>query len=148
MNTDDNVKITPPRTNKRSVPVIVGVITLAVGILIGLAVTKTRAGNSAPETVAMTPTNGMSSATNSALSAAGPVEWNPFQEIRDLQTQMDQLFSQMNARFSTGNRPNFSVVNPGYSFSLNVQDLKDRYEVHAYVPDTQTSHGCRQGGVV
>jgi len=137
MNTDDN-KTT--RTTKKSTTAIVGVITLAIGVLIGLTVTKSKAGNSAATVAAAKiQTNQMSSAATPGLNPAGQAEWNPFQEIRDMQAQMDQMFSQMSAQFRMEPRLNFFQENPGYSLSLNVQDLKDRFEVRAYLPDAKAS---------
>ena len=137
MNTDDN-KTT--RTTKKSTTAIVGVITLAIGILIGLAVTKSKAGNSATTVAtAQIQTNQMSSAASPGLNPAGQAEWNPFQEIRDMQAQMNQMFNQMSAQFRMEPRLNFFQENPGYSLSLNVQDLKDRFEVRAYLPDAKAS---------
>ena len=137
MNTDDN-KTT--RTTKKSTTAIVGVITLAIGILIGLAVTKSKAGNSATTVAtAQIQTNQMSSAASPGLNPAGQAEWNPFQEIRDMQAQMNQMFNQMSAQFRMEPRLNFFLENPGYSLSLNVQDLKDRFEVRAFLPDAKAS---------
>ena len=136
MNTNDN-KTTG--TAKKSTTAIVGVITLAIGVLIGLTVTKSKAGNSAAVAPAKIQTNQMSSAASPGLNPAGQAEWNPFQEIRDMQAQMDRMFSQMSAQLRVEPRLNFFPENPGYSLSLNVQDLKDRYEVRAYLPDAKAS---------
>jgi HSP20 family molecular chaperone IbpA len=136
MNTDED-KTT--RTTKKSTTVIVGVITLAIGVLVGLAVTKSRAGNPATGATAKIPTNQMSSVASPGLNPAGQMEWNPFEEIRDMQLQMDQMFNQMSAQFRMEPRLNFFKENPGFSFSLNVQDLKDRFEVRAFLPDAKAS---------
>ncbi len=136
MNTDDS-KTT--RTTKKTTTVIVGVITLAIGVLIGLAVTKSRAGNSTGLETAKTPASQMASASAPGLNATGPAEWNPFQEIRNLQMQMDQMLNQMSDRFRMEPQLNYLQENPGYSYSLNVQDLKDRYEVRAFLPDAKAS---------
>jgi HSP20 family molecular chaperone IbpA len=45
----------------------------------------------------------------------------------------------MSAQFRTEPRLNFFKENPGYSFSLNVQDLKDRFEVRAFLPNAKAS---------
>jgi len=137
MNTEDNKTA---RTTKKSTTAIVGVITLAIGVLIGLTVTKSKAGNSAASVAAAnSETNQVLSAASPGLNPAGQAEWNPFQEIRDMQLQMDQMFSQMSARFRMEPRLEFFQENPGYSLSLNVQDLTDRFEVRAFLPDAKAS---------
>ena len=92
MNAEDN---RTPRTTKKSAIVIVGVITLAIGVLIGLTVTKSSAGSSAIVASEKIPANQLSSVASSGLNPPNPVEWNPFQEFRDLQAQMDQMFDRM-----------------------------------------------------
>ncbi len=66
-------------------------------------------------------------------------QWNPFQEIQRMQAQMDGSFNEMFEQFRL--EPQFLSLagNPSYSFSLNVQDLKDRYVVRAFLPDAKTS---------
>ena len=56
-----------------------------------------------------------------------------------MQLQMDQMFNRMSAQFRTEPRLDFFKENPGYSLSLNVQDLKDRYEVRAFLPNAKDS---------
>jgi HSP20 family molecular chaperone IbpA len=67
-------------------------------------------------------------------------EWNPWQEIRNVQMQMDQLFDGMVGRTNPAQNAALAAPNPGYALSLNLQDLKDRYEVHAFLPNTKTSN--------
>jgi len=124
---------------KKSTTVIVGVITLAIGVLIGLTVTKSMGGNSAGLETAKTPASQMASASAPGPNPASPAEWNPFPEIRNLQLQMDQVFNQLSDQFRLEPGLNSLQVNPGYSSSLTVQDLKDRYEVRAFLPDARTS---------
>jgi HSP20 family molecular chaperone IbpA len=136
MNTDDNETT---KTNKKSTTVIVGVITLAIGVLIGLTVTKSMGGNPTPAvTTAKIATNQMSSVA-SAPNPAGWDEWNPFQEMRDMQAQMDRMFNRMFERFRQ--EPGLRGFNelPGYSLSLDVRDLQDRFEVRAFLPDAKAS---------
>jgi HSP20 family molecular chaperone IbpA len=136
MNTDEK---RPTGTTSKSTIVIVGVITLAAGVLIGLTVTKSMGGNPAPAvTTAKIATNQMSSVA-SAPNPAGWDEWNPFQGMRDMQSQMDQMFNRMFERFRQ--EPSLRGFNelPGYSLSLDVRDLQDRFEVRAYLPDAKAS---------
>jgi len=71
--------------------------------------------------------------------ALGANPWNPFQEIQRMQSQMDQSFNQMFEQFRTQPQFDFLQANPSYSTSVNVEDLKDRYVVHAFLPDAKTS---------
>jgi HSP20 family molecular chaperone IbpA len=130
----------------RTSAVVPSVICLAIGAAIGVAGMKLRAGT--PETIRPADVG-----TNQALGpifqapAVASGEWDPAKEIQDMQRQMDKMqaqmdktFDQMSARFR--NEPQFSGLpeNPGYSLSLNVQDLKNRYVVNAFLPDTKASN--------
>jgi HSP20 family molecular chaperone IbpA len=56
-----------------------------------------------------------------------------------MQAQMDREFNEMFQQFRTQPQFNAFQAYPNYSLSLNVQDLKDRYEVRAYLPDAKAS---------
>ena len=124
--------------NNKSRAVIVGVVALAVGIAIG--VTGMEIGRKSQSPV---------KAPEATLISINPVglpsllvdsnQWDPFQEIQRMQAQMDQSFNEMFEQFRL--QPQFNPLsrNPNYSTSLNVQDLKDRYVVRAYLPDAKTS---------
>jgi HSP20 family molecular chaperone IbpA len=136
MNTESNKTV---RTNKTTTTVIIGVITLAIGLVIGVAAAESSARVSGAMKVANTPTNQMSLASSSNPTPGVQNEWNPFQEIRDMQAQMDQSFDQMFQQFSTNPQFNIFKENSGYSLSLNVRDLKNRYVVRAFLPDAKAS---------
>lgn len=132
MNTNPNNIV---RTNRTIVTVLVAAITLGLGVVIGVTAESGNHGSS----------SSTSPATNTKLStvanatSVGPNQWNPFQEIRNMQSQMDRMFSQMNQQFqSTPALSGFADV-PGYSLTTDVRDLKDHYEVHAYLPDANAS---------
>lgn len=122
-------------TSNRRIMVI-GLIALIVGGVAGAGVMELKA-SSAGKTV-KAPENhiGDSAGTNAGLTADA---WDPFQQIRNMQMQMDRMFGEMSAQFHAA--PQFSALpdNPDYSLSLNVEDLKDRYVVHALLPDTKAS---------
>ncbi len=120
--------------NKKSA--IVGITTLVAGVLIGLTAMKYVAGKSTAMAATKSP---KASAADPGPKHEGPVEWNPFQEIRNMQLHMDQMFDAMTAQFRMEPRLDFFSENPGYSLSLHVQDLKDRFEVRAYLPDAKAS---------
>jgi HSP20 family molecular chaperone IbpA len=78
--------------------------------------------------------------TNQIPSRAfGVNPWDPFQEIQRMQSQMDQSFNQMFEQFRRQPQFDFLQASPNYSTSINVENLKDRYVVHAFLPDAKTS---------
>jgi HSP20 family molecular chaperone IbpA len=132
---DAKSDIAKTRTNKTTTTIIVGVITLGVGLVIGMASAGTSNGRSGSSGASST-TNQMWSPPN-ALQSQNIDAWNPFQEIRNMQARMDRLFNQMNEQFQGAASFHGFADIPGYSLSLDVRDLKDRYEVHAYLPDAK-----------
>lgn len=135
MNTDD-IKLN--RTNKNTTTVIVGAITLAIGLAIGVTA-ESHAGNSGSSSVLDATTNQMTATSSGSASTLAADPWNPFQQIRNMQSQMDQMFNQMNQQFAgQASLHGFTDI-PGYSLSLDVRDLKNKYEVHAYLPDAKAS---------
>jgi HSP20 family molecular chaperone IbpA len=146
MNTNDGK---PARTNKTKTTLLVGVVALLLGLVLGGAAAETGTGllNINATSPAKTPTVQMSSAASSPQS--GSLDgWNPFQAMRDMQAQMDRSFDRMFDQFRTDPQFNIFKDNPGYSLSLDVRDLKDHYEVRAYLPDAKTSdvHVSLQNG--
>ena len=132
------------RTNKITTTVIIGLATLVIGLMIGAATAETGTGlltrtRKADTRKGNEVTNQMSSAASSS-KPGGLNAWDPFQEIRNMQAQMDQSFDQMFDQFRMD--PQFSVFreSPGYSLSLDVRDLKDHYEIRAYLPDAKASN--------
>lgn len=138
MDTDHNTaKI---RTNKITTTVIIGVITLALGLVIGVTAAESGTGIfSAKARNSNTATNDVSSSSLNNPQSTSMEEWNPFQQIRDMQAQMDRMFSRMNEQFQGAASFHGFTDIPGYSLSLDVRDLKNRYEVHAYLPDAKAS---------
>ncbi len=131
----------PARTKRIRILTLVigGVAVLALGMLLGIGATKHLAGIPA----AAAATKAMhSAAPHPAQAAATPDDsaaWNPFQEMRDMQLRMDRMFDQMSSQFRMEPRLSLFADNPGYSLSLRVQDLKDHFEVHAYLPNAKAS---------
>jgi HSP20 family molecular chaperone IbpA len=66
-------------------------------------------------------------------------ELDPFTEMRRMQEQMDQMMNQSIQRFRNDPKFNGFVDPPGYSLSLDLREFKDRFEVHAALPDAKTS---------
>jgi HSP20 family molecular chaperone IbpA len=138
MDTDHNAAKT--RTNKTTTTVIIGIITLAMGLVVGVTAAESGIGIfGAKARDNNTATNDVSSSSLNNPRSASVDEWNPFQQIRDMQAQMDRMFSQMNEQFQGAASFHGFTDIPGYSLSLDVRDLKNRYEVHAYLPDAKAS---------
>jgi len=59
---------------------------------------------------------------------------NPFEEFQQMQKEMDKIFNSMNSNFST--MPEFEEFFKDISVtpSLNIEDLKDRYEIKVNLP--------------
>ena len=129
----------PARTNKTTLTVIIGFFTLILGLAIGAAAAETGTGLLRLSQKTNPATNQILSTTGGGVNPGGPMALNPFRQIRDMQTQMAQSFDRMFQQF--GVSPQFSsfTANPGSSLALDVQDLKNRYEVQAYVPDAKAS---------
>ena len=119
--------------------VIIGVVALAIGLVIGVTAAESGTGIFGAARTANTPTNQVSSSSTSSLKPDGQSGWNPFDEINNMQAQMDQMFNRMSEQFRM--EPGFPESNeiPGYSLSLDVRDLKDHFEVKAFLPDTKLS---------
>jgi len=72
-------------------------------------------------------------------AAADTNSLDPFQEMRYVQSQVDKAFQQSFDRLQSSPNVESFFSHAGYSSSLDVRDLKDRVEVHAYLPDAKTA---------
>jgi HSP20 family molecular chaperone IbpA len=124
---------------KKSKLAIGGTAILAIGVLIGFVLTRYATGTPAAMAATKTPLERSPTAVAPGRHAVAPGEWNPFQEIRSMQSQMDQMFNQMTTEFRAEPRLSLFSDTPGYSLSLRVQDMKDHYQVRAYLPDAKAS---------
>ena len=114
---------------------ITGIIALGLGVAVGVGAAEHEDGTAHT-------TNSGSKELSPAVQptpASTAQAWDPFQQISDMQLQMDRMFSQMSAEFRQEPQLNGVDENPGYSLTLNVQDQKDRYEVTAFLPDAKAS---------
>lgn len=122
------------------------IILLFIGLVAGVfgskyywqksATAAMRNGGGTPETGAA-----ISQAANAMkTSTASPaVEWDPIQQMAEIQSQIDQVFQRSFAQFHGSALPAKMETKPGYSLSMDVRDLKDKYQVCAYLPDTKPS---------
>lgn len=126
--------------NTKSKSLIIGLVALAIGVAIGVAGTELHnRGTGSSNTEETNPGQAPPLALFSDPNFADSNQWDPFREIQRMQEQMNQSFNQMFEQFRT--QPQFNVFqqNPNYSSSLNMQDLKDRYVVQAFLPDAKAS---------
>jgi len=125
----------------RNATITVGLASLIVGAMLGMTAEKFhgRGRSFVPSTAKNASLPGKAPAgTTGKSSNAGA--WNPWQEIRDVQLEMDHLFQGTLAGTSSTPWTVPAAANPGYAFSLKMQDLKDRYEVHAFLPETKAAN--------
>ena len=119
--------------------VTIGVLALAIGLVLGVTAAESGTGIFGARKRANMTTNQTLSASSSSLKPHGQGGWNPIDEINDMQAQMDRMFNQMSEQFRTEPQLSGIVENPSYSVSLNVRELKDRFEVTAFLPDAKAS---------
>ena len=131
-----------------SKPLVIGLVslTLVLGIVIGVAAEKLVNRSSAPVTaaqaaVAAKPSiGGVTPPQMPDPFANDPFDsWDPFREMRSLQAEMDEMFRRSISRFRQSPRMNIFADDAGYSLSLDVRELKDRYEVRAFLPDAKAA---------
>jgi len=126
----------------RSRLILGGAAVLVAGMFLGFLATRYGAGEATAAAAAATKAaKAWPAAKASAQTHAdNATAWNPFQEIRDMQLQMDQMFNQMTTQFRTEPSLNVFADSPGYSLTLRVRDMKDHYEVRAYLPNAEASN--------
>ena len=126
---------------------VVGFVTLILGVLIGVA---------AERHVSRSPVPAYSG--QAAKTASGPPTvattnqqvpdafipnimdpWDPFREMRSLQQEMDEMFRRSITRFHMSPQMDLFKDAVGYSLSLDVRELKDRFEVRAFLPDAKAA---------
>jgi HSP20 family molecular chaperone IbpA len=125
-------------------PVVVGFVMLLAGLLMGVAAERYSVRSAEG-------TTSLSVATRSLRDPASQLpapdtlfpgtddSWDPFREMRDLQAEMDRMFQRSISRFNSSPMMDPFKNDTGYSQSLDVRELKDRFEVRAYLPDAQAT---------
>lgn len=125
-------------------PVVVGFVMLLAGLLIGVAAEKYSA-RSAEATISQGVAPRSFGGPASQLPAPDTLfpgtddAWDPFREMRDLQAEMDRMFQRSISRFNSSPMMDPFKNDTGYSQSLDVRKLKDRFEVRAYLPDANAT---------
>ena len=125
-------------------PAVLGLVMLLVGLSLGVAGEKylgrgavgdpTQPGNARSAAGATPPFP-----APDTLFPGADDPWDPFREMRDLQAEMDKMLQQSLARFQASPLMDPFKNDSGYSLSLDVRELEDRYEVRAYLPDAKAS---------
>ncbi|HLW34926.1 MAG TPA: Hsp20/alpha crystallin family protein [Chthoniobacterales bacterium] len=131
---------------------IVGIVTLIVGLVVGIGIgvwgiqtshAKTAPASSTPATASSTTKSDTN--TNGSDQAKDDVpllidkNWNPFLDFERMQEQIDRAIRDASEKFSFNQGANFLQPDAGYSSSFDLRDRKDHYELHAYLPDVNPS---------
>ena len=126
-------------TIKRNGTIVVGMVTLIVGLALGLGVGvwgvhSSHAGN-APASTSGTPTK----TDQQGSTIDRKEEWDPFREMERMREEIDRAIRNATEQFRLG--PGATVLRPdaGYSSQFDLRDRKDHFEVRAYLPDAEAS---------
>jgi HSP20 family molecular chaperone IbpA len=130
-----------------SKPMVVGLAMLILGLLIGVAAEKRSQKNPSParNIQAVDTAPGSSVVGAQKQKTPDPFDqdffdsWDPFREMRSLQAEMDEMFRRSITRFRQNPQMGIFKDDAGYSLSLDVRELKDRYEVRAFLPDAKAA---------
>ena len=119
-----------------------GLSLLVIGGLIGGIGTYYCHGAARGATPGAVASGGEPLAVQPVFTTIGPsqlYQWDPVRQMSQMQAQIDQIFQRSFAQFRTNAGTTALVATPGYSLSMDVRDLKDKYQVRAFLPDTKAS---------
>jgi HSP20 family molecular chaperone IbpA len=130
-----------------STPIVVGLAMLILGLAVGVGAGRfmgrgsvlAQKGHPAKEAAGPSVGEKLQRQAPDPLFSDPTDPWDPFREIRSLQAEMNEMFRQSIARFHASPLMNPFGDDAGYSLSLDVRELKDRYEVKAFLPDAKAS---------
>lgn len=112
-----------------------GVPTLIVGLAVGLGISvlfvRSLQANDPPAP-------GNTPRQQASTSNASP-EWDPFRQMQQMQQEIDRAIHRATEEFEAGSKAALFQPGIGYSSSFDLQDRKDHYELHAYLPDVKAS---------
>jgi HSP20 family molecular chaperone IbpA len=126
-------------------PAVIGLMMLFVGLLMGVAAEKYVVPGPASTSKGQAEASPSPSGGTKQIPAPDTLfpgaddAWDPFREMRDLQAQMDKMFQRSISRFQLSPSMDPFRNDTGYSLSLDVRELKDRYEVRAFLPDAKAT---------
>ena len=134
---------------KKSVrtPILIGLVMLTLGLVVGVGAGRFLGRGSVLAQQGQPAKGGTGPSVNGKTQRQAPDQffsdptdpWGPFREMRSLQAEMNEMFRQSVARFHASLLMNPFGDDVEYSLSLDVRDLKDRYEVKAFLPDAKAS---------
>ena len=129
-----------------SKPVVIGVVTLILGALIGVGAERYLGHRSnlagKHESISASRSSKRDTKQPQFPDSFLPFvndPWDPFREMRSLQSEMNEMFRRSISRFHSSPLMDPFKDDDGYSLSLDVRELKDRYEVRAFLPDAKAS---------
>jgi HSP20 family molecular chaperone IbpA len=128
-------------------PIVIGLVMLVLGLVVGVGAGRfmghgsvlAQKGHPAKSTAGPAVSGKMHRQAPDPFFSDPTDPWDPFREMRSLQAEMNEMFRQSIARFHSSPLMNPFGDDAGYSFSLDVRELKDRYEVKAFLPDAKAS---------
>jgi HSP20 family molecular chaperone IbpA len=128
-------------------PIVIGLVMLVLGLVVGVGAGRfmgrgsllAQKGEPAKSAAGPSASGKMQGQAPDPFFSDPTDPWDPFREMRSLQAEMNEMFRQSIARFHASPSMNPFGDDAGYSLSLDVRDLKDRYEVKAFLPDAKAS---------
>lgn len=125
----------------------VGVVTLIVGLALGLGIGVYGIGNIHANNASATNSNTTSStakadkpAPSQRTESTDRIDtWDPFREMERMQEEINRTIRNATEQFQLG--PGATVFRPdaGYSSQFDLHDRNDHFEVRAYLPDADAS---------
>jgi HSP20 family molecular chaperone IbpA len=119
---------------------VVGIVTLIVGLALGLGIgvwsVKNSQASNAPGVQ-----SSLSRPTPSATAEPlfGKNEWDPFGEIEQMQEEINRAIRNATKQFELNPGARMFRPDAGYSSSFDLRDRKDHFELRAYLPDAKAS---------
>ena len=130
-----------------STPIVIGLVMLILGLVVGVGAGRflgrgsvlAQKGHPAKGAAGYAVSEKIQRQASDPFFSDPADPWDPFREMRSLQAEMNEMFRQSVARFHASPLMNPFGHDAGYSLSLDVRELKDRYEVKAFLPDAKAS---------
>ena len=121
--------------DSRTRSLVIWAVALIIGIVIGVSATQWKL--MVRHDRRMADARKSSTVAEPYVTSAG--QWDPLQGIQRAQARMDRDFNDMFERFRMQPQLSGLQANPNYALSMNVEDMKDHYEVRAFLPDAKAS---------
>jgi HSP20 family molecular chaperone IbpA len=138
----ENSNINQPPRRTCGIGIFASLLFLVIGVLIGGFGTYYWHGAARGATRSAATAGGEALAVQPAVDTIGSsqfYQWDPARQMSQMQAQIDQIFQRSFAQFRTNAATGAPAAIPGYSLSMDVRDLKDKYQVRAFLPDTKAS---------